>query len=67
MSNRYVTDEVVCAERGCAASVPDHYWGLVKAEGWFFQRDGSAWCPQHIPPWVAGWRARKTTTRKEQP
>lgn len=27
--------------------------------GWFFQRNGDVWCPEHTPDWVAEWRARK--------
>jgi hypothetical protein len=50
---------VHCSADGCDATVPDHYWGKVKAAGWFFQRNGDAWCPEHVPEWVAEWRSRQ--------
>lgn len=28
-------------------------------EGWFEQKDGTNWCPDHTPAWVQAWRARK--------
>jgi hypothetical protein len=36
-------------------------WNVMKAsrEGWFFQKDDTAWCPDHVPDWVAAWRARQ--------
>lgn len=59
------TSYVTCNQTDCEASHPDHHWGHVKAEGWFHSRDGSAWCPEHVPDWVGPWRAAKTA-RKEQ-
>lgn len=44
---------------GCDAKLENHYWGKVKAEDWFFTRAGEAYCPNHVPEWVAGWRERK--------
>ena len=37
-------------------------WLVMKAgrEGWFFQRDGTAYCPEHVPDWVEGWRVRQS-------
>lgn len=44
----------------CEAKIKNHAWGRIKAEGWFFSRDPDrAYCPNHIPSWVAEWRARK--------
>ncbi len=54
-----------CSEPGCEATVKNHYWGRVKADLWFFQKNGDAWCPDHHPEWVAAWRARKKA-REEQ-
>jgi hypothetical protein len=50
-----------CAHEGCEAKCDNHYWGKVKAgdEGWFFQKDGTSWCPQHVPNWVETWRRNK--------
>ena len=55
----YKTPPKLCAEGGCEASYVPHYWGTVKAEGWFHQRDGKSYCPAHHPEWVAEWRAWK--------
>lgn len=54
-----------CAQPGCTASFRDHRWGATKAhdEGWFLQQNGDAWCPEHVPDWVAQWR--KKQQRKE--
>lgn len=48
-----------CAQPGCAASAKDDRWAKIKAHdaGWFEQKDGTAWCPEHVPDWVARWRA----------
>ena len=51
-----------CEEDGCERGFKAHHWGSIKAtsEGWFQQKDGTVWCPDHVPAWVAQWRARKT-------
>jgi hypothetical protein len=54
-----MTDEVHCSAEGCPASHGNHRWGRIKADAWFHQKDGKAWCPDHIPPWVAEWRAKQ--------
>lgn len=54
-----------CAEPECPEKVKDHYWGHVKAEGWFFSMEtGDAFCPAHNPPWVAEWRERKKAKKQ---
>ena len=52
-----------CAESDCTASVKNHYWGHVKADGWFFSKEGPAWCPEHLPDWVPAWRERQKAKR----
>lgn len=50
-----------CSEPKCTAECKDHKWGRMKAQrdGWFFKMDGTEqWCPDHVPSWVHGWRAR---------
>lgn len=49
-----------CSQPECPEVYPLHKWGTLAASdaGWFFQRDGRAWCPVHVPAWVAGWRRR---------
>lgn len=49
--------------RECGARIRNHYWAKVKAEGWFFTKDGRAFCPDHIPEWVAAWRKKKQDER----
>ena len=53
----------------CNAEIPPNpntgrvgKWNIMRAEreGWFFQKDGTTYCPEHVPAWVAGWRARQT-------
>lgn len=41
-------------------------WDVIKAgeAGWFFQRDGTAWCPNHVPEWVESWRERQKEAEK---
>ncbi len=48
---------VQCA--GCSLSFPGSKHGKIRAqrEGWFFSRDNIAYCPAHVPEWVAAWRA----------
>jgi hypothetical protein len=57
-------DRTVCAAEGCPLSFPTHRWGKTRAhdEGWFEQKDGTAWCPDHVPEWVEGWREGRTET-----
>lgn len=53
---------VRCARQpdGCTASIPGSKSHQIRAaeQGWFFQQNGDAWCPEHTPEWVAEWRAR---------
>ena len=50
-----------CSTEGCTASHPSSHWDSVRAdrEGWFHQKDGTTYCPEHRPAWVDGWRARQ--------
>jgi hypothetical protein len=45
----------------CERTIKDHYWARVNAqeEGWFFKKDGTAYCPDHAPAWVETWRQSK--------
>lgn len=57
-------DAIGCVEPGCDEQIKDHRWGKTKASGWFFSRDNTqAFCPEHVPDWVAGWRARKSASK----
>lgn len=56
-----------CDEPECKETVvADHHWARKKAqrEGWFFHKDGRAHCNEHIPRWVADWRAKKKLERE---
>lgn len=50
-----------CGDEICARAVKPHKWAQIKAheEGWFFTKNGEAWCPEHLPAWVGPWRARQ--------
>lgn len=50
-----------CNHEGCTAQSESHHWGKKKAQsaGWFFQRGGVSWCPEHVPDWVGPWRAKQ--------
>jgi hypothetical protein len=52
-------DETNCSIPGCSASFKNHKWGTMAASkaGWLMQKDGTVWCPDHLPDWVAAWRA----------
>jgi len=49
-----------CDHPSCSMFVKAHAWGYIKANdaGWFFQRNGDCWCPDHIPEWVPAWREK---------
>lgn len=60
VGKRWEAPKQKCSGEGCEATVPNHYWGRVTASSaWFFQKDGRAWCPEHLPEWVADWRRLK--------
>lgn len=63
-----------CSAEGCEREFPDHRWGAIKAtteRGWFIEKpkppegehrgwtEEKAWCAQHVPDWVEGWRASR--------
>lgn len=44
----------------CDVTTQDNRWAKIRAhsKGWFEQKDGTAYCPAHVPAWVQEWRAR---------
>lgn len=50
---------IACAHPDCTNEMPSNAWAVIKTEGWFHQKDGNSWCPEHTPEWVAEWRAKK--------
>lgn len=57
-----VVRDVPCAWPECPATYKQHRWGMTKAHGagWMIQKDGTSWCPEHLPEWVEAWRARNS-------
>lgn len=45
----------------CRTEAPTDKWGKIRAhnKGWFFTKDGKAYCPKHNPEWVEAWRAKQ--------
>jgi hypothetical protein len=54
------TTYVICDHPGCTNQFKLTYLDIASpgSEGWFQKKDGDAWCPDHIPEWVAKWRAK---------
>lgn len=50
---------LTCADENCTNEMPSHAWSVIKTEGWFHQKDGNSWCPQHTPDWVDKWREKR--------
>lgn len=52
---------VVCSGGGCEKFFVPSRWGNQAAQnkGWFLQRNGQVWCPDHVPDWVPAWRLKK--------
>lgn len=50
-----------CNESSCDRKTKTDKFNKIRAaeQGWFFQKDGSIWCPDHVPGWVASWRAKQ--------
>lgn len=48
----------------CVASIASSRFDHIRAgeAGWFFTKAGDAYCPVHIPAWVAEWRARQVAS-----
>lgn len=64
MSSYASEHPVTCLQDDCPASFPGSKQATIKAgrEGWFFPKEHTGvkgWCPEHVPEWVAAWRARK--------
>lgn len=55
---------IQCSSSGCEAGVKNDRWNKTRAEGWFFQKTGEAWCADHTPEWVASWRERRAKSAK---
>lgn len=60
-------DDKYCNDPDCEESFKPHYWGALRAhsQGWMIQKDGTAWCPKHLPYWVHGWRQRAARLKRD--
>ena len=50
---------IKCFEPECTMSFESGgKWDNIRAvdNGWFLQKSGETWCPQHTPDWVEKWR-----------
>lgn len=54
---------IKCANPSCNNTMGSHALAVIKTSGWFHQRDGTSWCPEHIPEWVAKWREDKAESK----
>lgn len=43
-----------CDVEFCQEHISTHKWARIKAHGagWYFTKDGRAFCPLHRPPWA---------------
>lgn len=64
-TRRYRAADELCSHEDCDATIRGHIWGYIRS-GWFFQKDGQQFCPEHTPDWVAEWRARKKRVNPEK-
>lgn len=57
-----------CAEPGCLATHKSDKWNNLRAAklGWFLQRNGDKWCPEHTPEWVPAWRESQRDKRSAE-
>lgn len=57
---------ITCSAPDCSTSHKSSKWDNRKADkhGWFHQRNGDSWCPEHVPEWLETWRAKQ---RGEEP
>jgi hypothetical protein len=48
---------VLCSHDGCSNGTKVNRWAKIRAqdEGWYFQRNGSLWCPEHRPSFAPAW------------
>jgi len=54
-----------CCVPGCTNETVANKWADIQS-AWFFMKDGSAYCPEHIPDWVADWRRNKELMKGEE-
>lgn len=45
----------------CGKECKNDRWSRIRAHeaGWFEQKNGTVYCPEHVPSWVITWRERR--------
>lgn len=58
----------VCNDKKCKKKYGGGRWDFVRASegGWLLQRDGTSWCPDHIPDWYGAWAAQKDLEKENK-
>jgi hypothetical protein len=52
--------EIYCDDAECDVVIPDvNRRMLAGLHGWYFSKDGVAFCPTHIPSWLKKWREKR--------
>lgn len=62
-----VTGLLHCNNLECHNTIENHKWARIKADGWFSQKTGEDWCPDHIPEWVHEWHLKRAQERGFHP
>lgn len=63
-----MTEDKPCSHSGCTNTYRPHRWGKIKTHpDWFHQKDGTSWCPDHHPEWVAAWREKQAAGIPSEP
>jgi hypothetical protein len=54
------TQYQVCSNPTCGNNFKISHWDNKRAqrEGWFLQKNGDSWCPEHTPEWLDAWREK---------
>lgn len=54
-----MAERVKCAHPDCEKRIGNNKFAKIRAgvAGWYFSRkDGTIFCPKHVPEWVKEWR-----------
>jgi len=53
-----------CSNPDCEETIPSNKFSHIKS-GWFFQKNGDSWCPEHIPDWYEEWKKKTPFPKPE--
>lgn len=67
MAHKYSLKKICKGESCEVFFISGSRWDDQRAQnlGWFMQRNGDVWCPNHVPDWVSAWRAKKNESKGE--